>query len=152
MPALAWTLVLVLGVVFVFAQVGCASAPARAPVPPRSVGDGVYTTRQASLGRRRFEQTCQACHRPREFRGSAFQAAWRGRTVGDLFQVLVDTMPPDDPGGLDPEEYADVVAYVLSLNGYPAGEEDLPPDPLALREVRFGVQSAPRGPQVAPIR
>ena len=121
--------------------------------------------RQASLGRRRFEQTCQVCHRSREFRGSAFQAAWRGRTVGDLLQVLLDTMPPDDPGGLDPEYYADVVAYFLSLNGYPAGEEDLPADPLALREVRFGVsslsssggqsavgQSAPSGPQGAPIR
>ena len=93
--------------------------------------------RQASLGRRRFEQTCQACHRPREFRGSAFQAAWRGRTVGDLLQVLLDTMPPDDPGGLDPEYYADVAAYFLSLNGYPSGEEDLPADPRALGEVRF---------------
>lgn len=139
LPALALTLVVVfvLGVVFVFAQAGCASAPARASAPPRSVGDGVYTMRQASLGRRRFEQTCQACHRPREFRGSAFQAAWRGRTVGDLLQVLLDTMPPDDPGGLDPEYYADVVAYFLSLNGYPSGEEDLPADPRALGEVRF---------------
>ncbi len=61
-------------------------------------------------------------------------------------------MPPDDPGGLDPEYYADVLAYVLSLNGYPPGEADLPADPRVLREVRFGVQSAPTGPQGAVIR
>ena len=148
-PPLASILVLS----FFSALAGCGVSPPPAPAPPPpSVAAGVYTTRQASLGRRRFEQICQACHRPREFRGSAFQAAWRERTVGDLFQVLVDTMPPDDPGGLDPEYYADVLAYILSLNGYPPGEEDLPADPLALREVRFGVQSAPRGPQGASIR
>ena len=140
-PVLDFNVSFHVGVFFVLVLTGCGVAPPPPPTPPASVADGVYTARQARLGRRQFEQICEACHRPREFRGSAFRAAWRERTVGDLFQVLLDTMPPGDPGGLEPEVYADVVAYVLSLNGYPEGEADLPADALALRRVRFEVSS-----------
>ena len=125
---------------------GCASAPPQVPVAVaptaptvRAVTGGVYTRRQALRGERSFERICAACHRTREFSGSAFQRVWGGRSVGDLFQLLVETMPPDAPGSLDPREYTDVVTYLLQLNGYPAGEEELPADLPSLRDVRFGV-------------
>ncbi|MEC7768663.1 MAG: hypothetical protein VX471_05210 [Acidobacteriota bacterium] len=68
-----------------------------------------------------------------------FQLAWTGRVVGDLLQLLVDTMPPDDPGSLGTEDYTDVLTYLLQLNGYPAGEEELPADLSVLMDVRFGL-------------
>ena len=34
-------------------------------------------------------------------------------------------MPEGDPGSLSPAEYAAVVAYLLQLYGYPAGDADL---------------------------
>jgi len=126
---------------------GCASAPPRqtsssvasAAPAARSVVDGVFTKRQAARGGRSFERFCSACHRTREFRGTVFQLAWTGRVVGDLLQLLVDTMPPDDPGSLGTEDYTDVLTYLLQLNGYPAGEEELPADLSVLMDVRFGI-------------
>ena len=44
-----------------------------------------------------------------------------------------NTMPQNAPGSLKPEEYADIVAFMLSENGFPAGMETLsltPPEAL----------------------
>ena len=37
-------------------------------------------------------------------------------------------MPPSRPGELGDQTYADLVAYILSVNGLPAGEAELPAD------------------------
>ena len=34
-------------------------------------------------------------------------------------------MPMDSPGKLSPAEYADVIAYMLKLQGAPVGEKEL---------------------------
>lgn len=33
-----------------------------------------------------------------------------------MFEIISDSMPEDDPGGMKPEEYADVIAHLLRLN------------------------------------
>ena len=42
-------------------------------------------------------------------------------------------MPPDRPGGLTDQNYADLIAYILSQNGYAANGKELPADPGALQ-------------------
>jgi mono/diheme cytochrome c family protein len=130
---------------------GCASAPRGAPAttpgstppvaatstPDRSVLDGVFTTRQASSGERTFQQVCEACHRPSEFSGGRFRNRWVGQTAGEIFDVVSITMPESDPGSLSPEVYAALVAYLLRLNGYPAGEEPLAADAATLGTVQI---------------
>ena len=123
---------------------GCASTPSTlvSPTPttppiPRSVADGIFTNNQAVRGQQSFERTCEACHRTREFRGSAFQQEWSGRPLGDLLQLLVSTMPPNDPGFLKLAEYGDIVSYLLKQNGYPSGATELPADISALMGVHF---------------
>ena len=37
-------------------------------------------------------------------------------------------MPPDRPGGLTEQNYADIAAFLLDTNGYPKGDKELPPD------------------------
>jgi hypothetical protein len=37
-------------------------------------------------------------------------------------------MPPDRPGGLTEQNYADIAAFLLDANGYPKGDKELPPD------------------------
>jgi hypothetical protein len=37
-------------------------------------------------------------------------------------------MPPDRPGQLSPQSYADLTAFLLSNNGYAPGAEELTPD------------------------
>lgn len=91
----------------------------------RSVLNGVYTAQQASRGETRFQQVCESCHRINDFSGGRFRVVWVGRTVGDLFFSMSTLMPEDSPGSLSPEEYADIVAYMLRENGYPEGGENL---------------------------
>ena len=47
---------------------------------------------------------------------------WNGLTVGDLFDRIRKTMPQDDPTRLSRQQDADIVAYLLSLNRFPAGK------------------------------
>lgn len=106
-----------------------AAAAAEAPVPSTPA----YLDAQAERGRELFSDRCSECHYSSEMRGAQFQFAWERRTVGDLYEHLVATMPEDDPGSLAPEEYVDVVAYILRLNGFPAGGPALGVDSPAFR-------------------
>ena len=124
------------------------TAPRRAPVetPPRaapapaasptSVLDGVFTEAQAARGRAAYDAHCAECH-GEELRGDemapgltgvAFRFRWRGLKVADIFESIESTMPPEEPGTLGDQQYIDIVAFLLSANGYPAGDRDLTAD------------------------
>ena len=47
-------------------------------------------------------------------------------------------MPSSPPGTLTPEQYADVLAYVLNVNKYPAGSAEIPKDGANLKAVKMG--------------
>lgn len=102
-----------------------------------SVLDGVFTSSQASRGRQQFQQTCTACHTAAEHTGRKFGARWQGTTIGDLFDLVSTTMPEGDPGSLKPEEYASILAFLLSESGYKAGEKELPSDLESLKKIRI---------------
>jgi len=51
------------------------------------------------------------------------------------------TMPLNNPRGLRREQYADILAYILQFNGFPAGQNDLTARSEFLNEIRF---EAPR--------
>ena len=111
--------------------------PEAATPAVRSVLDGVFTARQVSRGAGRFRQVCVACHSINDFRGARFRLIWVGRSVGDLFLVMSTLMPEGNPGSLSPEEYANIISYILSENGYPAGEVDLAADQPTLASIRI---------------
>jgi hypothetical protein len=69
--------------------------------------------------------------------GGAFIANWNGTSVGDLFERIRVTMPQDDPGKLSRAQSADLVAYLLSVNKYPAGKTELPRDTEPLKQIKF---------------
>lgn len=102
----------------------------------RSVWSGVYTADQAERGRTAFEASCASCHRPDlsgrgsaipALRGDSFTGERHGTSVGELYELVRMTMPPGRAASLAPEVYADVVAYLLSANSFPAGDAELPP-------------------------
>lgn len=68
---------------------------------------------------------CGECHGTREFRGTNFQFRWRRQTAWDFYRLLVRTMPENAPGALSDQEYVDVIAYILELNGYEPGMAEL---------------------------
>jgi hypothetical protein len=44
-------------------------------------------------------------------------------------------MPQNNPGSPKRREYLDLLAYILSLNDMPAGGEELPATPEALKKI-----------------
>lgn len=138
----------------VVALAGCASTPEggpasaaaptaaapiaeTAPEAEASVGNAFYTTRQASRGDGLFGDNCVSCHSPSEFRGSSFERRWTNRVVGDIYEFVLYSMPEDNPGGLPEQTYADIIAYLLSLNDFPAGDDDLPTSMDALMAMKI---------------
>jgi hypothetical protein len=54
--------------------------------------------------------------------------SWNNQPLIYLWETIMGTMPADNPGSLLLEEYTDVIAYILSENGFPAGDMKLDPD------------------------
>ena len=86
--------------------------------------DGVYTEEQAERGAEVVEDVCRECHDDEEFVG-AFIRSWAGASLAALYDDIYSLMPEDQPGSLPPQQYADVIAYILQLNGLPPGETEL---------------------------
>ena len=106
-----------------------------AQAPSRTVNDGVYSSGQASRGEALFQSICSACHAPDRFTGKVFVSAWSGKPLVELFKA-VQTMPEDNPGSLNAQQYADVMAYFLQLNKFPTGSEELKGDAEALAAIQ----------------
>ena len=107
------------------------------PAAAQNGGEGPYTAEQANRGEKVFQDICSMCHTPTQFSGPAFLRAWNGATAYDLFTLIRTTMPFDNPGQLGREQYADVMAYVLRLNGSRPGARELPSDDAGLRQVKI---------------
>jgi mono/diheme cytochrome c family protein len=103
----------------------------------RSTRTGVYNEEQALRGRDVYAGLCQSCHPAASHTGVAFKNTWTGRPLSELFGYIRDRMPKNEPGSLTPEEYADVLAYLLKLNQMPAGAVELPTDTVTLKRIRI---------------
>jgi S-disulfanyl-L-cysteine oxidoreductase SoxD len=101
----------------------------------KSVKAGVYTAAQAERGQGLFKSKCASCHAPNRFTDDLFYTSFAGKPLWEMFDVISDSMPEDDPGSLKKEEYADVIAYLLKLNNFPAGAAELPTDKEALSAI-----------------
>jgi quinoprotein glucose dehydrogenase len=112
---------------------------------------GLYTEEQAKKGEAAYDANCATCHGAtlqsgdREvppLTGRAFTSGWVGKSVGEKFEMVRDTMPPREPHSLVDQMYLDIVAYILRFNKIPAGNQALTPDLPALQQL---VIPAPAG-------
>lgn len=101
---------------------------------------GVYTANQAKKGAATYQKHCATCHAPAAHRGTEFTRAWVGLPLFELYDVIRTTMPNDNPGRLSRGQYADIVAYLLQVNGLPAGERPLPSADERLKRIRIEVR------------
>jgi mono/diheme cytochrome c family protein len=115
-----------------WACVSLALASALAAQAKTSVKAGVYTAAQAERGQSMYRSKCASCHAPNRFTDDFFYQSFAGKPLWEMFEVISDSMPEDNPGSLKAAEYADVIAYLLQLNKFPAGESELPADKDAL--------------------
>ena len=117
-----------------------ASAAAQAPSQKVvTTSSGIYTSGQAARGEQTYMNICVACHPSGTYTAPAFREKWNGAPLSQLFGFISTTMPKEQPGTLEPDEYADVVAYLLKINGAPAGKTALPPDVGPLKKIRIAM-------------
>ncbi|GJM12313.1 MAG: hypothetical protein DHS20C12_07160 [Pseudohongiella sp.] len=92
----------------------------------RTVNDGVFTAAQVETGKLVYDNSCKTCHDMRFYRD--ILRSYNNQPVLWMWEAMLGTMPADNPGSLMLDEYTDVIAYILSENGFPAGESKLDPD------------------------
>ena len=111
----------------------------------RPASAGAYSAEQVTRGQQQYTAHCASCHGEDmagadvvpALTGSTFAGNWKGQTVSALATRIRTTMPLDNPGTLGTGAVADVSAYILSKNGYPAGTADLPREPSQLQLVKI---------------
>ncbi len=115
------------------AQTASASAPnpaqggkaaAQAPAGPTAQ----FAAEQVGPGRQVYAAECAKCHGAKlegrtapALMGPGFAPASNSTmTIGGIYQYMETNMPDDKTGKLSPEQYSDVMAYLLHSNGYTA--------------------------------
>lgn len=111
------------------------------PVP--TLSEGLFSAAQVERGEESFLDECMECHELPEFTAAgAFLEEQIGETVWSVFEFIWSEMPEDRPAWLDPGEYADILAYILSVYGFPSGPSDMPIERGALEQVT--IEAPPR--------
>jgi S-disulfanyl-L-cysteine oxidoreductase SoxD len=106
---------------------------------PRTTWDAVYSAEQARRGAALFKAHCAACHGEAlggiesapALTGDTFNSTWEGVPLEDLFERARTTMPQNAPGSLSRQQNADILAYILDVGKFPAGDKPLDPTALA---------------------
>jgi mono/diheme cytochrome c family protein len=110
--------------------------PTSAQDAGKTTWDGIYSEAQADRGKGAYKTACLSCHGEElagqdmtpPLAGSQFLSNWNGLSVGDLAERVRTTMPLNKPGSLSRDQIADVLAYIMNYNKFPAGSADLPKD------------------------
>jgi S-disulfanyl-L-cysteine oxidoreductase SoxD len=121
-----------------------------AALAQNTASSGVYSAAQEKRGADVYARECSTCHGEKlkggegspALTGSDFASGWNGQTLGDLFEKIKETMPapPEQPGKLTPQQTSDVIAHMLSVNGFPAGSSELPSDVPALKRIKIDIK------------
>tara|TARA_B100000686_G_scaffold332549_1_gene397422 strand:- start:1735 stop:2136 length:402 start_codon:yes stop_codon:yes gene_type:complete len=90
---------------------------------PLGLEEGVYTKQQAAQGEELYNLHCAHCHDLEFYKTSLL--SWSGMTILDYWYRILGNMPADKPKSLNEEQYLTIVAWVLSINGFPSGNERL---------------------------
>ena len=105
--------------------------------------DGIYTADQAHRGEALYQKQCTSCHGEAldgagpypALSGDEFLNKYEGQPATNLYDMIQKLMPATAPGSLTRPEAADLFAYILSFNKFPAGKTDLPSDEDSLKKL-----------------
>ena len=94
----------------------------------QSVRGGVYTKEQAARGENLYTEMCSQCHgddlagreQALPLAGPEFGSVWDGQPISALLGRFRQ-MPPTKPNSLSRAQMVDILSYILSIDGLPAG-------------------------------
>jgi len=123
-------------------------AAAQETAKRKTVLEGVFTAAQAERGKEAYALHCSSCH-SEDLQGLAapplkdqqFVDNWREDSANTLFMFIKTRMPNRAPGSLSAETYLDILAYIFSVNMFPAGTQEL--TTAALESINFVGKDGP---------
>lgn len=109
----------------------------------KTTNSGIFTAEQVKRGETTYKKECESCHGgglegdgfAPGLSGSEFMSAWNGTSVGDLYDRIRISMPPSNPASVPAQAKADIIAFVLEHNKFPAGQAELTPE--ASKTIKF---------------
>jgi cytochrome c553 len=108
---------------FAAALIGAGAFSVSAFAKEGTLHDGIYTAEQSEAGKPLFVQNCSTCHNADFYKVTL--NGYQGQPLIYLFESIMASMPADKPGALMDNEYEDIMAHILEIIGFPAGEERL---------------------------
>jgi cytochrome c len=111
----------------------------------KTTWDKVYTAEQAARGEKLYADNCAMCHGESlggvemapPLAGDVFNSNWEGVALSDLFERMRTSMPQNKPGSLSRAQNADILAHMLKVGNFPAGDVALDGQPGALTQIKF---------------
>jgi len=100
-------------------------------LPTGAAAQEYYTAAQAQRGWNTFSRFCSGCHGE-----EVIETFMDYPTAGDFYGFMSSAMPMDQPGELPPQQYADIVAWLLSEIGFPAADKLLVADIGLMGQIR----------------
>jgi cytochrome c len=106
-----------------------------APASAQTISPAPFTQAQSDAGRQTYAASCASCHGDnlegkgapaltgKDFATSTFA----GRTTGQLYTFIQNSMPFCEGGSLATEAYVNVLAFILQANGAKPGDAPLTP-------------------------
>ncbi len=134
------------------------SPKAPAPAPEAVASNAFYTETQARRGQVLFGKVCTPCHTATP-QFTAAKLAGRGFWLGSqkifmdlggrglarypsvyhIYRRVRDTMPSYDATSVSPIDKVDIVAFLLKMNGFPAGPVALTGDTTLMKTMKIAV-------------
>lgn len=104
---------------------------------------GIYTAGQAHRGEALYKAQCTSCHGDAldgtgpypPLTGNDFLSKYEGQPALNVYDMIQKLMPATAPGSLTRPQAADLLAYILSYNKFPAGKTELPSDEDSLKKL-----------------
>lgn len=114
-----------------------------------AAGAGHYTTSQAEAGKAVFDTKCAICHGDHlqggvgpALSGEQFLSVSQFQQItAEYYYHFISThMPLNDPGSLSKTQYLNIMAYMLEVNGYSAGQHALTDNKEELQTIKIEPQ------------
>lgn len=83
----------------------------------------LFSKTQAKHGSKIFASQCVHCHSDKKVRRFLFDR-WSGKSLGGFYEHLRKTMPPENTGKLQPEDYLNVTAFLVVKQGFNTSDSD----------------------------
>ena len=124
----------------------------------RTARDGVYSAAQATRGQALYKDKCAPCHGEMlegllgpPLAGDEFLKAWANQPLSELANKIEKTMPQSDPGSLMRPDVIDLVAHILQVGKFPAGQAALPAGDDALKQIALAPTGAAPAAALSPV-